>query len=260
MRRKIKSGKVTEVSQFWLGPRRQRTRRRKGSSTLEKRDRNMQQTARCLARTINCNFEKRDWFLTLTFSDAHLPESPREALGVVRLFVRRLKRWLAKAGTAIRCVWILSDKTKTGDPERLHVHMILGGEGVEEVKKADHTEVCIAGRSLKDIWGQGIVHAEHLRDQDDYSPLAAYMVVQAAAGADVKKYHVSQGLDQPVVVSEEVIDRPRELRAPAGAVVQEVTEYDIETGTQYLRYIAAPKKERRFWGFDWKDGPYAKDA
>ena len=254
MKRKQRSGKTIEVSQFWYGPKKKRKGRKKGSSTLKKLDMNMQQTVRCFARVLNCNFSSPDYFVTLTFSDELIPGSPAEALKTVKLFMRRLKHWLSKAGSSIRCAWILSDKTKTGQPERLHVHMVLGGEGVEGRKQEGYTELFVSGQSLRSIWKQGIVHAEHLREQDDYSPVAAYMIVQAVSGEDVKKYHVSQGLEKPVIISEEVIDRPRELRAPAGAVVQEVTEYDVETGTQYMRYIAPEKKPKRHIGFDWARG------
>ena len=258
MRRKQRSGNVVEVSQFWYGPRRPRANRKKGSSAAEKKDRNMQQAARCMARVLNCNFSGSDYFITLTFDDKHLPENPAQAAKAVELFIKRLKRWLQKAGAAFRAVWILADKSKTGEPLRTHLHIVLGGEGIESKDCEGYLDLYIAGQNLKDIWKQGLIYSERLRPAGDYSRLAAYMTVQAVAGTDVKKYHTSRGLKKPEIISEEPLDKPQELKAPPGAVVQEVTEYDVETGTQYLRYIAPPKKARRFIGFDWSKGPAAR--
>lgn len=259
MERIYRSGLVYEKSQFWYSKRRPRKGRRKGSSNAKKLDRNMEQTVREFARRLNCNFTKEDVFLTLSFDEDSLPADATEALRLVKLFMKRLRTWLQKLGLSARMAWILSDKTKKGDPERLHVHMVVGGEIFEKVWTTSGLELLIAGKNIRDIWKYGLTYAEALRDQKDYTQLASYMIKQAVSGADVKKYHVSQGLDQPVIVSEKIIDKPHELRAPAGAEVLEVSEYDIETGTQYMRYIPAEKKERRYQGFDWKNGPYARD-
>lgn len=259
MIRTIKSGKVVERSQFFVGERRPRADRRKGSSTQAKQDRNQTDAVRRLARVVNCNFGPSDLLLTLTYADEHLPQDAKEADRQAALFLRRLKR----AGVDPKVVWITADKDKAGKPERLHHHAILEGASVDLHQEGEALVAYLGERRLEEIWGKGHLHAEHLRQQDDYTPLASYMVRQAANAPDAKKWHASRGMAKPIVESERITSAPRELRAPGGAEVLEVGKYDAETGSHYIRYIRRPKskaaKERSsYMGLDWAKGPYAE--
>lgn len=246
MIRTVKSGKVVEKSQFFVGERKPRAPKRKGSSSLAKKDSNMNQAVRRLARILNCNFHKGDLFVTLTYDEEHFEKLgglPENADKACQLFWRRLSRTLSDIGIKIRGVWITADKDEaTGAPVRLHHHMVIGAEGFDITWKDRKLESCkVNGRDLASIWGNGSVHVEYLKSQDDYTAVANYMARQAVGGANAKKWHTSRGLDKPVVLSEKVSASPHELRAPGGADVKEIGHYDEQTGSHYIRYIRRPE-------------------
>lgn len=240
MIRTVKSGNVIEKSQFFYGGRRPRRDRRKGSSTVAKMDQNMNQAVRRLARTINCNFSRTDLLLTLTYDADHLPQDYKQADRQVALFTRRMER----SGAKVQGVWITADKDKQGNPERLHHHAIIKADGIDLKKTGDVLTAFVGGRKLEDVWGCGILHAEHLEDQEDYTPLAAYMVRQAVDVPDAKKWHSSRGLAKPVIEDEVITQQAEELRAPGGADVLEIGHYDAETGSHYIRYIRRPREKK----------------
>lgn len=243
MIRTIKSGKVIEKSQFYVGEKKPRARRRKGSSTLAKKDSNLRLAERRLAQTINCNFAAGDLFITLTYDEEHmqaLGEDPvKGAEAAFGLFLRRLGRELGKIAIKPAFVWITADKDQdTLEPVRLHHHLIIKRAGFEVKRSGAKLEdVKIGGRKLEEIWRQGICYAEELAEQDDYLPLAVYMVRQAVNAPDAKKWHPARGLAKPEIKSEIIVARAHELRAPGGADVKEIGHYDIETGSHYIRYV-----------------------
>ena len=255
--RTLVSGKVVERSKFFTGKRRPRTRK-KGSTSLAQKDRNMNTAVRQLARGLNCNVENSWIFLTLTYDEEHLPKTVEEAWKALTLFIRRLRR----RGVDIKGFWITADKSKTGTPTRLHHHMVIDGSGIGIQQTIDKSVAVIEdGDALQDVWGNGFVYAEPVEDQIDRTPLAAYLVRQAADEPGKKKWRASIGLKKPVVKSEEIVDRAGELHIPPGAEVSEIGHYDEETGSQYVRYIPQEKTqaEREYIGFDWLNGPYARE-
>lgn len=252
MIRTIRSGKVIEKSQSYVGERKPRAARKKGNSSQRKKDGNLICAIRRLARTLNCNFMKGDLLVTLHYDDAHLPDSLAEADRLCKLFWDRLARALKKLGLRLRGVWITSDlDPETGKVVRIHHHLVIGGEGValawEGGKLADAT---VGARSLRDIWGCGGLDVEPLHEQDDYTPIAVYFLRQVRGWENEKKWHPSRGLKKPVVESERIVSYPRELRAPGGATVKEIGRYDEATGQHYIRYIRKPrpKKEKKIGG------------
>ncbi len=228
--RTIRSGNVIEKSMFpYEGSGRPRRMRRRGASTQQKKDSNMNQASRRLGRVLNCNFRAGDLLLTLTYDDLHLPGSPDKADRECSLFMRRLTRELKKIGAEVKYVWITSDKdydkkSDTWKEARLHHHLVIEQFPLDRIK------------SLEKIWKKGKILNEPLRLQDDYSSLAAYLVRQAAAEADDKKWHPSRGMEKPVLVEERIVHRPKELHTPGGANVHEIGAYDSDTGTHYVRY------------------------
>lgn len=250
MLRTVRSGKVIEKSQFYVGERRPRAPRKKGSTTAARRDKNMNMAARVLARIINCNWGQGDLWLTFKYDEAHMAAIGATAEGAEKAMTlawRRLRRELAAAGVQLRGFWITSDKDpETGEPVRLHHHAVIGKEGVTVKWTPDGklAEFSIGGRSVEDIWGMGSVHASPLREQDDYTAIAVYCVRQAVGGENAKKWHATRGLEKPVVESERVLATHRELRAPGGAVVSEVSHYNAESGMHYIRYVRKPRAKK----------------
>lgn len=257
MVRTLRSGKAIEKSLFYVGERRPRAPRKKGSTTLERKDKNMNTAVRRLARIINCNWGKGDLWLSLKYDNEHLPACPEEADRRMDLAWRRLRRALDAVGVSLRGYWITADKDPdTKEQVRLHHHAVISCEGVRVRWGEDGqlAECSVGGRELADIWGMGSIDVETLREQDDYTPIAVYCIRQAVDAPDAKKWHATRGLKKPVVEREVVVDRPRELRAPGGATVCEVGHYDSMGGGHYIRYIRKPRapkvgghKERALW-------------
>lgn len=254
--RTLVSGKVVERSKFFAGRRRPRTRK-KGSTSLAQKDRNMNTAVRQLARVANCNVDPTWKLVTLTYDDEHLPATAEEAWKVLSLFIRRLKR----AGVSVNGFWITADKHKDGSAARLHHHMMIDGSGLDLVPVGEDLIPYAGARMLEHIWGNGFVHMEHAEDQSDYTPLAAYLVRQAADEPGKKKWRCSLGLKKPVVRSEDIVDREGEIHIPPGAEVSEISHYDEQTGSQYVRYVPKPAdpSKRLYVGFDWLNGPYARE-
>lgn len=247
MVRTVRSGKVIEKSQYWVGIRKPRAKRSKGSS-LRKKDGNLRSAIRRLAQTLNCNMGKGDLLVTLHYDGEHIGGgTPEEADRACKLFWDRLSRALKKLGLQIRGFWLTSDMDgETGDRVRVHNHLVIGGEGIELTWSEDGTlaDASVGGRSLREIWGGGGIDVEPLREQDDYTPLAVYLLRQVRERENAKKWHPSRGLRQPVIEDERIVERPRELRAPGGATVKEIGAYDEATGQHYIRYIRRPRVRR----------------
>lgn len=208
-------------------------------------------SGRILAREINCNFACGDLLITLTLSDEiheqifRASELYKQADKLFKLFYRRISRMLYNKGIKIKCIWIAADKDeKTGKPVRLHYHMLLGKDGIDVTWKDGVCHASIGGKDFSDIWGNGFVNVELLREQDDYTPVALYMIRQAVNIPGVQKWHSSRGMEKPVIESETIVDKPHELRAPGGADVKEVSHYDTDSGSHYMRYIRRPKGKR----------------
>lgn len=260
--RTVRSGNVIEKSQFYLGEKKPRAPRRKGSSSAARKDANMNTAIRQLARTINCNFHSRDLLLTFTYDEEHfakIGEDAEQAEKCMSLAWRRLRRAFAAVGMQLRGFWTTADKdAETGERVRLHHHAVISGEGVTVAfdENGELTELSVAGRSFAELWGMGTAHAELLREQDDYTAIAVYCLKQAVGGENAKKWHASRGLAKPEV-KEQIITNPRELRAPGGAVVSEIGRYNSESGGHYIRYVRKkrlPKigghKEAALWKED----------
>lgn len=247
MIRTVRSGKVIEKSQYYVGQRRPRASRKKGASSAAKMDANMNQAVRQLARTMNCNWGHGDLLLTLKYDEEHLPEDFDAAERAGAKWWRRMHRELKELGIKSSGVWMTSETDpETGEVVRLHHHAVISVAGIEILRDGEGKLIggTVGGRTLADVWGQGGVDIQLLRDQDDYTPIARYFASQARRAGDAKKWHVSRGLKQPVIESERVVANPRELHTPAGATVCEIGKYEEGSGTHYIRYIRKPRPKK----------------
>lgn len=238
--RTYRAGNVIERSKVYLPNCKGQIRRHrvKGSTTASKKDRNANAAVRTLARLINCNFDHRDIYLTLSFDDEHYPEDRAAMQKETDNFCRRLTRAMVKSGAHdIKRVIVLSDKDgKTGAAVRPHVHIVITGASWTFRDGGWY----IGEKAVSNIWGRGKAYAEPLRRQDDYTPLAVYLIKQASSDDNAKKYTCSHNLVKPIITEEEVAT-DRQVTAPKGAVICE-NRYDTIAGENYIRYIA-PKKE-----------------
>lgn len=292
---------VVDGSDFWISDSAQPRRGKAKASSARKQEANRNQAAHILARKLNNNFEQGDLFLTLTWDGGawqrlrsaayrKLPRGAKEKTEVKRdailfeaeregkLFLRRLR----EAGASDMKYFIMASDMdgKTGDPARVHVHVILSGECFamqgkklyfepsagrtsnacpyeggrqSAVPTAGNGRAMLAptagdgGRTLEDFWSFGKVDYEHLRG-GSYSALAAYLIRQTRDIKNHKKYACSRNLE-PIEYEEFELDANAEpLQAPAGAKVEEYQNDPTNPyGMVYLRYIEpeTPKTGKR---------------
>lgn len=217
-----------------------RPRFRKAKCSAEKREENARSAIRDLARIFNCNAGPEDWFVMLDFSpkaweklftgmneDSILREAQRQG----SLFLRRLKR---KAQNPVKSVITASDRDpETKEPVRVHLHLWLSGVTEEEIRSC---------------WKHGeCVHTEHLyKCQDDYTPLAVYMLEQVRSVENMKKYIPSRNLEKPQIEDRVVVGDPGdEIKVQPGAKVLDRMTYRDGSVVQYVRYKRRPAAQKR---------------
>jgi len=244
MIRKYESGGVIEKSKFWVPEQTKRRSPKMAASSNRKRDENEREAIKQLARLVNCNFHHGDLWLTLGYSDkgfkalcekvnadgiADLDDIKKVADKELELFLRRMRREAQILGIEFKYIALTSNMDgKTGEIARPHHHIIM--------PRASY-ELCIKH------WHYGNVDYQLLRDQDDYTPLATYLVKQVRRAANESRWKPSRNLKKPVI-TEEVTHNKGILHAPAGARVLDSGHYDEESGNHYIRYIPRPKAEK----------------
>lgn len=198
------AGRTVELSTVWVPANtKPRRNRRKGTTTAQKHDENERDAVKRLARLINANFSHGDLFLTVKYDDEGFAHIVREAMATKgegesiedavlrcaekesRNYLRRVKRTLDKQGVELKFINSTSDMDgQTGEVVRPHSHIILPRVSFEEAARA---------------WHLGSVEYQILRDQDDYTALAAYIVKQVRRRPDAKKWTASRNLKKPIV-------------------------------------------------------------
>lgn len=86
-------------------------------------------------RLVNTNFTKKDYYITLTYEDKHLPEDMKEAMNNIRNYIRRINRLRKKKGLE-NCKYVYVTEWKKGDKGiRCHHHAIIeGGISMDEIE------------------------------------------------------------------------------------------------------------------------------
>lgn len=238
MIRETISGAVTEYSKFYVPEGTRPRSSRRGKSSPRKQDQNDRDAAKRLARILNCNFRAGDALVTLTYA----AETERaEGEKKVKNFLRRLKRQADKAGLTFRWVLVSSEQTDEGEQARLHHHLVISGD-LLRFDGQEHRWY-IGKQPAEQAWGLGWADVRTLRDQKDYTPVAVYLVRQARREPDEKKWTSSRNMKKPIV-KERLVVRPGPLKAPKGALVLHSGEYDIQSGSHYLRFLRKAGEER----------------
>lgn len=242
---KIVSGNVVERRKCKITRRpAKRGGRIRGNSSEKKVVGNKEYAKLQLARAINCNMVPGDLMLTAKFDPEGL-----EAIGGTyegakkagRKFIDRLAYRIRKMGMV--CKWFLVPSEidgETGELVRPHVHIIISGAAFNMRER----KLCLGEEPVDSIWGLGNVDVQFLRHQDDYYPLAAYLVNQARGVPDEKKWSCSRNMAKPKV-TREIVTSGGQLRIPAGATELPGTRYDPENGQNFVRYIPKRKDPRR---------------
>lgn len=262
---------------------RPRSSRKKGNTSFRKQEANFNSALRRVARLLNCNFDHENGILvTLDYDPAGLEklcaqaglteseklwalgmqkaeigewkaakkcakrvdvgidpcENTEEACARLRAAAeKQMNLWLrrVKRQQAVKYIAVTSDiDGDTGEVVRIHHHLVLAAEG-------------ISWDMLQKQWKLGSVDIRRLRGQQDYTPIAVYLMRQVRRQPDAKKYSVSRGMLMPEVTEREVLGNP-EIKAPAGAKIMERSEYNPETVVQYIRYVPKKREARKAGG------------
>ena len=239
MEYKIISGRTVEIRRVMMDVRRgsdqphRRGTRVKGKTTLRKILANEREAVKNLARLINCNFAQGDMWITLTYPEDTLPESPAEADREFAKFLRKL-RALVRKETGKNPLYITSPPCnadpKTGEVRRLHYHVVMPAVAYEQVIK---------------LWPQEDVTYRRLDGRGDYTGIAKYIIQQTAHVPGKKRWRSSRGLKQPVYTEPVPVRASERVYIPRNASLKEKADLtDSETGMSslYVRYTRAVRR------------------
>lgn len=249
------SGRVGEKTKYWVSGERDVTvrGRRREKAEIRKQEQNEYSAVKGLARILNANLTGGDILLGLDYSDAGIEkllawcrksgmdvdamdageraEAIREAARhALTLCMRRVSRLLAKDGVELRCFCaVTSDMDgETGEAVRVHHHLVIPGEAKD---------------AFSAKWSMGSVHFKGIAaEQEDYTPLAEYLLRQVRRIPDEKKYITTRNIIRPVP-RDRVAVSDAELRAPAGSKLLFRSEFKRGC-PQYIRYTV-PKGRGR---------------
>lgn len=198
-----------------------------------------------------CNFRPGDIVLTLTFDDAHLPDSRSAVMGCVRQFFKRLRAMRSPLGNTLKYIYVIEHNHCRDDPTftpvelaqqgRYHVHMILNATG----RDFDDIKAC---------WGLGLIemHLFELNRERTYESLARYFCKELPDYVGARKYIPSLGLAKPETDCQ-IVDSGETLAPPKGATVYDNTGVvKTEYGKyQYVKYLwpklveLAPRRRKK---------------
>ena len=255
MRRKyICTNGVVEVTQFVVGDKQTGGRKwHRAKSAEDKRDENARQAVRVAARILNCNYCQQDELLTLTYSDEEHDrlfagldpdEILEKAKKVLSAALEKVRKERKSGGQGSGRP---TDASRGADMRTFAVTADMDGETGELVRVHHHVVVnAAAAQAIADRWSHGIVHTENLYKQDDYTPLAAYLLGQVRHREGKKKYSCSRNMVKPKVEEQVLAEAPdNEIRVQPGAKVLDRSPYREGTLSQYVRYKRKPRAAKR---------------
>ena len=249
--RTYEAGQVGEKTKYFVLGDRKRRNRRKEESSIKKQEQNEYSTKKRLARLINENFTHGDILLGLDYSDASykklersarkaapdydsLPEEDqlrciREAAAQEMVnYLRRVKRALEKEGRADELKYIAITSDMDGDTKetvRVHHHLIVPASCEHIVRMK---------------WGHGGTYCKPLSKQEDYLPIAEYLIAQERGTLNAKKFVSSRNLIRPQP-KDRIAVSDAEIRVPRNCKLIQRAEYK-RGAPQYIRYILPEKK------------------
>jgi len=253
--RSYEAGIVGEKVKFWIPEKRHPKSFRKKKTEPRKQEQNEYNTERRLARLINANCDPGWVLLGMDYSETGMDRLCKQAMSSgggqsqlpqcradmksaptvgceeaikkaaereMRLALRRVGRELLKRGADLKYIAVTSDMDgETGETVRIHHHLLVPEEACE-----------IFARKWKIL---GRVHWDRLQRQDDYTPIAAYLIRQARYLEDAKKFTCSQNLVRPLP-KDRIAFTDAELRVPRGAKLLHRSEFK-PGAPQYIRFV-----------------------
>ena len=215
-----------------------RTRGKKEKPTREaQRAVNLRKVKKALARILNANFGRRDFYITYTYRKESRPVNSEEMKKQIRKLLDRLRAIQKREGRELKYVWV----AEVGKKGAAHIHMVV-----------NHIDI---GR-VRDAWEHGFLDVTPLDPSGQYRKLADYMIKYAektedAAGSTVgKRYNPSRNLKRPKPKTKIITGRkkiPEDIKVPKGWYLdQDSVQSGIHefTGFRYLSYSLIRLEER----------------
>ena len=246
----IEAGCIVERSGYRIiqrGDSPQAREAKKKCSTIGRKLTNHKTMRRSLRLLMAANFKLTDFFLTLTFDNAHLPRRRAEAMEAVQSYVRLLRKYRGLHGLDVRYIYCIENKHGDG---RYHIHMILNATG------KDVEAIC-------SLWNCGTVDWEYIgwskergkllsRGPKGYEILARYMTKEAQP-VGARNYSTSRNLIRPAVtvafMPESEAERNKLLEVPKGCQPLGYTDYQNGWGrfwfVSYYQRDGSPAANRK---------------
>lgn len=180
-----------------------------------------------LALLLAANFDERDFLVTFTYDDEHLPAAKETAVNCLRKYIRVLRGERAKRKLLLKYVYVTEDQHGAG---RVHHHMVLNGADGD-------TEL------IRSLWtGGAIVDIKPINPRE-YAALAQYLTKEprdAGSSNGKRSWTPSLNLVKPERTSELVEDYVT-ISAPPGAEILETDGLQNSWGSYtYIMCLLPP--------------------
>ncbi len=218
-------GKYMEIEEYAAsknGRRLTRAGKEKPSSEAQ-RKKNERQAEKKLTRLMHCNFDEKDFFLTLTFKNKHsITEEMAER--EFNNYIRRVKNIRNKNGISeLRYIVVMGKDKKNG----LHFHLVISGGMPKAV--------------IESLWGKGRTMITQLEEgEHGFKGLAIYFLKNTKQLGDrpnKRKWKQSMKLEKPKVIKLKPIKRISMKKNPKAPKGYRVVDYDLSvnkfTGAMY---------------------------
>ena len=141
-RKMIRSGDVIEVEIYPVYALPTARGKKRSKSRAAQQALNDKNRLKNLVRMVNANFTEKDFFVTLTFSDDNIPETPQEARRFLKNYLARLRR---KCTSPAQFKWLAVLELDG----RYHFHVLLAGVSADDISEQWCHGICSISRLRK---------------------------------------------------------------------------------------------------------------
>jgi hypothetical protein len=170
---------------------------------------------------IAANFGVNDLFVALTYDEAHLPASRKQAVARIQKFWRQLRNTRSAAGQELRYLYVTEGKHGDG---RLHHHALINATGTDY-------------DLIRSLWPDGQVEFRRIRidREQNFESLARYLCKEQRERLGQRLWSGSRNLHKPETECFRVDDDTSILPPPGAMVLADSGDRVTEYG--HFRYI-----------------------
>ena len=152
-------------------------RKRKKVSRPAQKNLNDKNSKRYAMLLLYLNFTMKDYYLTLTYYNKYLPETPADAKRLVENYLKKLRRLYKKNGEELKYMWFTEFQydDETGYVKRIHHHLV-----VNRGPSRDQVEDCwsVGGGKKKEKLGRTQAQIIQKTESGGIHDLAMYLTNQ----------------------------------------------------------------------------------